>query len=46
VIGNEIVDQQAKEAAQKPDRPLNPDNRYNYLAAVAKRRIRNEAKLE
>ncbi|KAJ5313174.1 uncharacterized protein N7443_000058 [Penicillium atrosanguineum] len=46
VIGNEIVDQQAKEAAQKPDGPLKPDNRYIYLAAAAKRRIRNEAKLE
>ncbi|KAJ5117510.1 zinc knuckle domain protein [Penicillium atrosanguineum] len=46
VIGNEIVDQHAKEAAQKPDGLLNPDNRYVHLAAAAKRRIRNEAKFE
>ena len=46
VIGNEIMDQHAKEATQEPDEAQNPDNRYIHLAAAAKRRIRNEAKIE
>ena len=46
VIGNEIVDQHAKEAAQKPEGPQNPLNRYIRLAAAAKRQIRSEAKFE
>ena len=46
VIGNEIVDQHAKEAAQKPEGPQNPLNRYIRLAAAAKRQFRSEAKFE
>jgi hypothetical protein len=46
VAGNELVDQHAKEAAQKPEEPQNPNNRYIRLAAAAKRRIRREAKIE
>lgn len=46
VLGNEIVDQHAKKAAQESDRPQNPFNRYIRLAAAAKRQIRREAKLE
>lgn len=46
VIGNEIVDQQAKEAAQEFNRLQNPNNRYLRLAAAAKRRFRSEAKIE
>ncbi|KAJ5819485.1 hypothetical protein N7474_005076 [Penicillium riverlandense] len=46
VIGNEIVDRHAKEAAQERDGPQNPDNRYIRLAAAAKRQIRSEAKIE
>lgn len=46
VIGNEIVDQHAKEAAQEPDGPQNPLNRGICLAAAAKRRIRREVKLK
>lgn len=46
VLGNEIVDQHAKEAAQKPDDSQNPHNRHIRLAAAAKRRFRNEAKIE
>ncbi|OQE71313.1 hypothetical protein PENNAL_c0107G01286, partial [Penicillium nalgiovense] len=46
VIGNEIVDQHAKDAAQEPDGSRNPLNRYIHLAAAAKRRIRSEAKFE
>ena len=45
VIGNDIVDQHAKEAPQEPEGPQNPFNRYLRLAAAAKRR-RSEAKLE
>ena len=46
VVGNEIVDRHAKEAAQGPEEPLNPLNRYICLAAAAKRRLRREAKIE
>ncbi|KAJ5144461.1 reverse transcriptase [Penicillium atrosanguineum] len=46
VIGNEIVDQHAKEAAREPDGPQNPHNRHIRLAAATKRRVRNEAKIE
>ncbi|KAJ5111866.1 zinc knuckle domain protein [Penicillium alfredii] len=46
VLGNEIVDQHAKEAAQAPDDPQNPLNRYIRLAAATKRRFRQEAKIE
>jgi ribonuclease HI len=46
VIGNEIVDRHAKEAAQEPQGPQNPHNRNIRLAAAAKRRIRGEAKIE
>ena len=46
VVGNELVDRHAKEAAQEPEQPQNPNNRYIRLAAAAKRRIRREAKIE
>ncbi|KAJ5766658.1 reverse transcriptase [Penicillium nucicola] len=46
VLSNEIVDQHAKEAAQKPDDAQNPHNRYIRLAAATKRRFRQEAKIE
>ncbi|KAJ6168289.1 reverse transcriptase [Penicillium chrysogenum] len=46
VIGNEIADQHAKEAAQELEGPQNPRNRYIRLAAAAKCRIRSEAKIE
>lgn len=46
VAGNEIVDAHAKEAAQRPEEPLNSFNRYICLAAAAKRRLRREAKIE
>lgn len=46
VLGNEIVDQHVKEAAQAPDDPQNPLNRYIRLAAATKRRFRQEAKIE
>ena len=46
VIGNEIVDQHAKEAAREPDGPQNPHNRHIRLAAAARRQIRNGAKME
>jgi hypothetical protein len=46
VLGNEIVDQHAKEAAQEPDEPQNPRNRYIRLAAAAKRQFRDDAKIE
>ncbi|KAJ5111870.1 reverse transcriptase [Penicillium alfredii] len=46
VLGNETVDQHAKDAAQKPDNPQNPPNRYIRLAAATKRRFRQEAKFE
>lgn len=46
VIGNEVVDRHAKEAAQEPKGPQNPHNRNIRLAAAAKRRIRGEAKIE
>ena len=46
VVGNESVDQHAKEAALEPQGPQNPENRYVRLAAAAKRRIRREAKAE
>ncbi|KAJ5337337.1 hypothetical protein MYU51_000109 [Penicillium brevicompactum] len=46
VIGNEIVDQHAKEAAQEPDGPQNPLNCGICLAAAAKRRSRRETNLE
>ncbi|KAJ5742391.1 uncharacterized protein N7511_011410 [Penicillium nucicola] len=41
VIGNEIVDQHAKEAAQEPEGPQNPLNRGICLAAAVKQRIRS-----
>ncbi|KAJ5346921.1 uncharacterized protein N7506_000174 [Penicillium brevicompactum] len=43
VIGNEIVYQHAKEAAQEPDGPQNPLNRGTCLAAAAKRQIRRKS---
>ncbi|KAJ5110838.1 zinc knuckle domain protein [Penicillium argentinense] len=46
VAGNERVDRHAKEAAQEPEGPQNPNNRYIRLAAAAKSRIRREAKIE
>lgn len=46
MLGNEIVNQHAKEAAQKPDDAQNPQNRYIRLAAAAERRFRQEAKIE
>ena len=46
VIGNEIVDQHAKEAAREPERPQNPHSRHIRLAAAARRQIRSEAKVE
>lgn len=46
VIGDEVADQHAKEAAQEPDGPQNPLNRGVCLAAAAERRIRSEAKFE
>lgn len=46
VAGNEIVDTHAKEAAQRPEKPLKSFNRYICLAAAAKRRLRREAKIE
>ena len=46
VLGNETVDQHAKDAAQKPDDPQNSHNRYIRLAAATKRRLRQEAKIE
>ncbi|KAJ6144083.1 hypothetical protein N7471_003536 [Penicillium samsonianum] len=46
VLGNEIVDRHAKEAAQGPDGPQNSLNRYIRLAAAAKRRYRSKAKIE
>jgi len=46
VVGNEIVDGYAKEAAQGPEEPRNSLNRYICLAAAAKRRLRREAKVE
>jgi ribonuclease HI len=46
VIGNELADQHAKEAAQEPQGLENPHNRYIHLAAAAKRQIRSEAKIE
>ncbi|KAJ5826657.1 hypothetical protein N7447_003420 [Penicillium robsamsonii] len=46
VLGIEIVDQHTKEAAQGPDEPQNPHNRYIRLAAATKRRFRNKANIE
>ncbi|OQD73321.1 hypothetical protein PENANT_c211G00669, partial [Penicillium antarcticum] len=46
VMGNETVDQHAKEAAHKPNDLQHPHNRYIRLAAATKRRFRQEAKLE
>jgi ribonuclease HI len=46
VIGNEIVDRHAKEAAQELDGTQNPHNRHIRLAAAAKRRIRSDANME
>jgi ribonuclease HI len=45
VIGNEIVDQHAKDAAQEPVGLQNPLNRCFRLATAAKRRNSREAKL-
>lgn len=46
VIGNEIVDQHAEEAAREPDGLQNPHNRHIRLATAARRQIRNEAQIE
>ncbi|KAJ5766689.1 uncharacterized protein N7511_004305 [Penicillium nucicola] len=46
VLGNETVDQHAKDAAQKPNDAQNSHNRYIRLAAATKRRFRQEAKIE
>ncbi|KAJ5543315.1 zinc knuckle domain protein [Penicillium sp. DV-2018c] len=46
VIGNEIADHHAKDAAEGPEGPHIPLNRGIRLAAAAKKRIRNDAKLE
>ncbi|KAJ5337518.1 hypothetical protein MYU51_020339 [Penicillium brevicompactum] len=46
VLGNEIVDKHANEAAQEPDEIQNPHNLYIRLAATTKRRFRNEANIE
>lgn len=46
VLGNELVDRHAKEAAQELEGSQNPNNRYIRLAAAAKRSIRREAKIE
>lgn len=46
VNGNETVDRHATEAAQGPEDPTNPLNRYIRLAAATRRRLRGEAKIE